>query len=705
VTLGSHVMWTMGDDFRYMDAHMWYKNLDKLIKAVNADGRVEAFYSTPYEYTLAKLTEPNVTYPPLKGDFFPYRDTTNAFWTGYYTSRPALKRYVRSTSSYWSISRQIQVAGGVFDSTVSRSYLAEALGLLQHHDAVAGTAKQHVAFDYAKRLYNGTQYDLGLLAKGLTVVTGTTGFNLVACLRTNQSECEPLSAAANNSFSLIVWNGLPYARDITIEVPVAVPTNWLISGVGASYSTYASRSGVTNYALENDASLPYTFGIIVRGVPPLGMVPLLFDYQGRLEQPVKKPIDEPAQVPLTGRHTFNNDFIRFTVSMNASEWLEAVTELETGTTVAVTQDWCYYWSNTGDSVSGQASGAYIFRPVTNSSCFHPCPAEANASTVRVILNDTNLVVVERQVCTWITERLLLSTSDRTLRHQFSVGPIDDFLNTQGREVVSRFKTTLVTNKTFYTDSNGRELQERILNYRATWPFTQSEPVAGNYYPVNALALLKGINGDAFAIAVDSSVGGASLEDGQIELMVHRRLMVDDGRGVGEPLNETEFTVPYWNCGNDCGAHTGAPLIVRGEHRIIVGNVSSIARQYRRSMEEQYFQPPPFLLVQTSNNSLPLIAPYAMLPADLPMNIQVVTLQQVAVGTILLRIGHKFALGEDAVLSSPAQVSVCQFFASGASVQETTLTTNQNIGAAFATGASQCMITIGPMDIRTFLVSQ
>lgn len=33
-------------------------------------------------------------------------------------------------------------------------------------------------------------------------------------------------------------------------------------------------------------------------------------------------------------------------------------------------------------------------------------------------------------------------------------------------------------------------------------------------------------------------GAASLHSGQLELMLHRRLLVDDWRGVGEALNET-----------------------------------------------------------------------------------------------------------------------------------------------------------------------
>lgn len=41
-----------------------------------------------------------------------------------------------------------------------------------------------------------------------------------------------------------------------------------------------------------------------------------------------------------------------------------------------------------------------------------------------------------------------------------------------------------------------------------------------------------------AIITDVSMGGSSMRDGGLELMVHRRVQVDDSRGVQEPLNET-----------------------------------------------------------------------------------------------------------------------------------------------------------------------
>ncbi|KAI8027686.1 DNA mismatch repair protein MSH6 [Camellia lanceoleosa] len=42
----------------------------------------------------------------------------------------------------------------------------------------------------------------------------------------------------------------------------------------------------------------------------------------------------------------------------------------------------------------------------------------------------------------------------------------------------------------------------------------------------------------FSILVDRSVGGSEIVDGQLELMLHRRLVHDDSRGVAEALNET-----------------------------------------------------------------------------------------------------------------------------------------------------------------------
>lgn len=90
----------------------------------------------------------------------------------------------------------------------------------------------------------------------------------------------------------------------------------------------------------------------------------------------------------------------------------------------------------------------------------------------------------------------------------------------GKEVISRFTTNLRSDDIFYTDSNGREMVQRRINYRSTYNYTNEEPIAGNYYPVTSRILIKNTeNNIQFALINDRAQGGTSLKSGEIELMV------------------------------------------------------------------------------------------------------------------------------------------------------------------------------------------
>ena len=93
----------------------------------------------------------------------------------------------------------------------------------------------------------------------------------------------------------------------------------------------------------------------------------------------------------------------------------------------------------------------------------------------------------------------------------------------GKEVVSRFASGIGSGTELYTDSNGREMQRRQRDYRPSWRLNQTELVAGNYFPVNTAAFVRDAEAQ-LTILTDGSQGGASLASGQIELMVHRRLL-------------------------------------------------------------------------------------------------------------------------------------------------------------------------------------
>lgn len=55
----------------------------------------------------------------------------------------------------YKAARQLEFFEGRSNSGPNTDALADALAIAQHHDAVTGTEKQHVANDYAKRLSIG----------------------------------------------------------------------------------------------------------------------------------------------------------------------------------------------------------------------------------------------------------------------------------------------------------------------------------------------------------------------------------------------------------------------------------------------------------------------------------------------------------------------------------------------------------------------
>jgi lysosomal alpha-mannosidase len=168
----------------------------------------------------------------------------------------------------------------------------------------------------------------------------------------------------------------------------------------------------------------------------------------------------------------------------------------------VAQDWLWYDSYfAGDGL--QNSGAYVFRP----NCSDAFAIDGGA--VHVTVQQSDVVTVVTQVWQpWMVQELRLWHGDVAVELEYSVGPIpvvdgptdDDWHGTSGpmpipiggsgKEVISRFSTSIDSEDTFFTDSNGREMMQRVRNQRPTWNWTSDEPVAGNYYPVTTAAFIR-----------------------------------------------------------------------------------------------------------------------------------------------------------------------------------------------------------------------
>jgi alpha-mannosidase len=229
ITRTNHVMWTMGTDFKYQYSNSWFRNLDKLIHYVNQDGRVNALYSTPSIYTDAKFAAKE-SWPLKTDDFFPYADRINAYWTGYFTSRAAIKGYVRHMSSYYLAARQLEFFSGKRKTGPNTDNLADALAIAQHHDAVTGTEKQHVANDYAKRLSIGYKESEELVAASVACMVDASSKSgcenattkIQQCPLLNISYCPPTEVDLSSGKKLVVvaYNSLGWKRVDLVRIPV-----------------------------------------------------------------------------------------------------------------------------------------------------------------------------------------------------------------------------------------------------------------------------------------------------------------------------------------------------------------------------------------------------------------------------------------------------------------------------------------------------
>ena len=418
-----HLLLTMGDDLDYTDAKRWFRNMDLIINTANADGRVNVLYSTPNLYVASRAAQDREWTSRSDYDWFPYCDSAKpsvldpstlkvqaaegrAQWTGYFTSRPGLKRLVREASTVLEACRLAELLVSTPPASTNTSnpptVLWDALSVAQHHDGITGTARAFVARDYVRLLTEGIEGCKSFISQAV---------------------------GANTSDDGVTRSTWMYRSMLTS------------SNGGESVTDDESSASA-------DASSPADDATATAGDGDGGGVNVYFAYYNSVSG---KPPVRPAQ----------------------------------------------------------KSGAYIFRPDCKEGDVAPCrPTRFPDNTP------------------WVKHK---QYPDRV---EWEVGPIPK--SGAGTEVVLIIepKVRIANKGVFFTDSNAFQWMRREVNKRPTWDYLVTDPVAANYYPVTAgIAIVDAAN--ALIVTPDRSVGGTSLVNGQIEIMVHRRTEIDDAKGIGE----------------------------------------------------------------------------------------------------------------------------------------------------------------------------
>ncbi|CAO1353625.1 unnamed protein product [Diamesa tonsa] len=731
----NNLLLTMGEDFNFQSAQMWFKNLDKLIKYTNLrqknGSKVNLFYSTPSCY-LKSLHEANLTWTTKTDDFFPYASDPHAFWTGYFTSRPTLKRFERTGNHFLQVCKQLSAFAKVPENHYGPhlNLLREVMGIMQHHDAVAGTEKQHVANDYSRMLNQAmracganTKSSLNQFVTDKVPVplkmnyhsrkaqTQNWEFEFKSCLQLNISMCDVTEQS--EQFMVTVYNPLAHATYQHVRFPVE-GTNYEVRdyrGIDVVSQIVPIPMSVTKLNYRKSLS-QYELIFQADEVPAVGYKSYMVS---RVAGQSGNSFKAPEVLHYTSRErrdieTFENVVIgnkNLNVSFDANGLLSEITI--DGVTNKLSQNFVFYEGAVGDNreFKNRSSGAYIFRPAAGK-------AEtliAKEATIQVVKGD--LVDEVHQIFNeWLSQVVRVYKTENYIEFEWLVGaiPIEDGA---GKEIVSRFYTVMDTQGTFFTDSNGREILQRKRNYRETWTIDLNETVAGNYYPINTkIAIEDKIN--RLAVLTDRAQGGGSIYDGTIELMVHRRLLHDDAFGVAEALNETAF---------------GKGLVARGKHYLIFGaktTKSPSLEARERFLQNEILLPNWLFFNDVSSMSFEdwtkkYTNIHSAIGLALPKNVYLMSLEPWKTGQMLIRFEHILEQGEDPELSKPVRFSLDDLFTGFEidDMREVSLSANQFVEDMdrlhFTTDnqeakpqknptVSNFEVTLEPMQIRTFIMS-
>ncbi|KAI3388800.1 hypothetical protein SNEBB_010787 [Seison nebaliae] len=616
----SDLIMTMGNDMNYVDANYWFSNLDILIEHINKKTQIHGihlFYSTPacYYKSLAISHQGEVQWSKKYDDFFPYAHRPHAFWTGFYTSRPTQKFMTREI---YKLLQAVEVLSAL-NGKSHLTYLNKAkqfISVAQHHDAITGTEKQKVAYDYEERLSKAEN----LIIKSLEYSLGEP---IGYCRLRNISECH--ITERNENVFLNIFNRLGRSVEHVIRIPVS-DTKWQLicakTGKQIEIEFHMIDEETLNLPTRNSSAL--------------------YDLIGRIDldkfQMVTLKLQRINSLHLyRSIHSKRNDYVleneNIYYNLLTGMYKNKLENIETKLLIK----FYYYVGFPGNNSEGKfsASGAYLFRPLYNElhnviPIYRRCVHGNLMSSCLIKFQDGNLTTATQLI------RLYENSSSLEIEWMVQSINIDDG---NGKEFIIKYFALNLTdsNSTFYTDMNGRSSLKRIRNYRPTWQLNQTEWVAGNYYPITSFIYINNQN-IQLSILTDRAEGASSIGDGEIEIMIHRRLLYDDALGVGEPLNETDIN--------------GKGLNVIGKHYLQLHKKSTAMEMLRKLNQQNYFSPLEFFSKSFFSNKFPVT-----INDDWPDQLNLLTFAQMHGENFTVRLENVFDEDEDPVYSKPIIVNI------------------------------------------------
>uniref|UniRef100_A0A8C2ELG3 Alpha-mannosidase n=1 Tax=Cyprinus carpio TaxID=7962 RepID=A0A8C2ELG3_CYPCA len=584
----------LGDDFRYDKALEWdqqYFNYQKLFDYMNSrpEMHVKAQFATLTDYFNAVYKANGVApgtrppdYPVLSGDFFAYADREDHYWSGYYTSRPfyknldrVLESHLRGAEILYSLAVAHARRAGLEGRYPVSDYslLTDArrnIGLFQHHDAITGTAKENVVIDYGNRLLRSlvglkrviinAAHFLVIKNKDIYRFYQTEPFLETDDRRTTQDSLpqRTLIELESTPRYLVLFNPVEQERLCVVTMLVNSARVRVLTEDGQTLPVQLSAQWVSAVEMSGEV---YQASFMAR-LPALGLA--VFHLYDSADSPMTLRSDTLLRIPGRGQSIRGLDplpvrsqtvdaqplYIQSqSLSLGFSGTtglLESIRRKDDPQEVRVQIQFLTY----GTRPSKDKSGAYLFLPDGNAKPY----SQREAPIVRVVEGPLFAEVVAHYQHFQQTVRIHNVPGIDGL--SLDITTMVDIRDQNNKELAMRLLTDIQSGDTFYTDLNGFQVKV----FQKSWFYLSDRhgSKSANFYPMPTMAYIQDSQ-YRLTLHTAQALGVSSLASGQLEVILDRRLMQDDNRGLGQGLKDNKRTANRFRLLLERRSNSGKPV--------------------------------------------------------------------------------------------------------------------------------------------------
>lgn len=589
----------LGDDFRYNVVEEWdqqYLNYIKLIDYINANKNIfkaDISFGTPKDYFDAIMQRHDENfYPTLKGDFFVYSDIFSegrpAYWSGYFTTRPftklldrELEANLRSTEIIFTIALNMARQRNVlpYVKVLERDFekLVEArrhLALFQHHDAITGTSKSYVMRDYALKLFESIRSTINIQQNALQslIFSDTSNSELDHNLLFSDIERDsyekpprkiPIIIKKEQNRQIVLFNSLAQPQDHLVQIRVCTPDVLVLDPHGKTVTHQInpvfniSDSNTKITILPNEFELVFIAKLPALSVITYNITMAQNDVSDKLATVYCSKCHRHFHSDSTGNPQEEIEFLesRFKVKNTrigdvqlenhkfkllfdgTTGFLKSVSRKEAKKSIQCAIQFSAYRS------AQYHSGAYLFMPDPNDSeekdvlqqykdkfsviiISGPVSSEISVIYGPFLIHSVRIYHVESSYLSngiYIENEVDFESPPKNRETELFMRIISGVQNGDPPEM--------------YTDLNGFQMQKRVKVERIG--------IEGNYYPITTMAYIQDEE-VRLSLLTNHAQGAASWQPGYLEVMLDRRTLYDDSRGMGEGLVDNRKTsFKFW----------------------------------------------------------------------------------------------------------------------------------------------------------------